>query len=274
MVTIEKEKEIVWIVENAIERLNVVKENAQKENKQIVSNLAQDLEEIIPMDTICTEIIRKLDGHLKPRTIRKYLDEKYKIKSRVDNARKQKTRQSSLAASGPLNNVSGTVVVNDRNEISFPEGDNKKTNHPREISVIDNECIQSLSEKELLSSTEQKLLSKNQVNTEITECPGCMEKEEENKQLKEVLQKVPQFIAADKMGRSFATEGLKEKPEEPLKFEVSKTGWEIRDYIRSSKIKSYNETIWFSGRIDRITGKIINFDLGRIGPQQEIDESE
>jgi hypothetical protein len=263
LVTIEKEKDIVAIVENAIEKLNVVKENAQKENKQIVCNLAKGLEGIFPMDTICIEIISRLHDHLSPRTIRKYLDEKYKIKSKSDNARKQKNNQSSLAALMPLNNVSGMVVVNDRNEISFPDVNNKQSLQTSEISVIeDSIAIRSVSQKESLNSTDEKQLSKSQVNSGLMECPGCIEREEKIKQLGEVLQKIPQFIAAHKIGPSaVATEGLKQEPEEPLEFEVSKKEWEIRNYMNQ---KIYPGAIWLNGRIDRNSGKIIYFGLGRL----------
>jgi hypothetical protein len=267
LVTIEKEKDIVLLVENAIHKLKGVKEYTEKENKQIVSNLAKDLEGIMPMGTICMEIISRLHDHLSPRTIRKYLDVKYKVKSRVDNARKQKkNNQSSLAALGPLNNVSGMVVVNDRNEISFPDVNNKQSLQSSEISVIENsKAIRSLYQQESLNSTEQEQPSIGQDNTEITECRGCVQRDEKIKELEESHQKVQQFTPADKMGPFVATESHKEKIEEPIEFEVSKMGWEIRDFFISNNIRSTKDTIWFSGRIDRTTGKIINFDLGRIG---------
>jgi hypothetical protein len=66
------------------------------------------------------------------------------------------------------------------------------------------------------------------------------------------------------MGLSTATENPKEKPVEPLEFEVSKKGWEIRDYYKANNIKSYDDVIWFNGRIDRNSGKIIYFELGRL----------
>ncbi len=272
--TIEKEKNIEVLVENTIDKLKGVKDYSEKENRQIVIEFAKDLEAIIPMDTVCTEIINKLHGHLKPRTIRKYLDEKYKVKTRVENARKQKNKQSGLAALGPLNTVSETVVIDDRNKISFQDVDNPQSFEPKEISVVEgSEAIRSLSQKESVNLTEQKQSSEGQVNTEIAECPGCVGKEERIKELEEALQKVPQFIAADKIGPSAAIKGLKEAPEEPLEFEVSKMGSEIRDFFISNNIKSTKDTIWFSGKIDRDTGKIIYFDLGRLDPQREIDDS-
>ncbi len=277
LATIEKEKDIEWLVDNAIDKLKVVKDYAEKENRQIVIELAKDLEGIIPMDTICTEIIYRLQGHLKPRTIREYLDVKYKIKSRVDYARKQKNKQSGLAAVSPINRPSETVVIDGKDKISFQDVDNPQSFQPKEISVVEgSETIRSLSQKESLNLTEQKQSSEGQVNTEIAECPGCLEREEKIKELEEAHQKVQQFTIADKMGPLVTpdkVENLKEKPAEPLEFEVSKKGWEIRDYYKANNIKSYDDAIWFNGRIDRNTGKIIYFDLGRLDPQREIDDS-
>jgi hypothetical protein len=145
------------------------------------------------MNTICTEIFNRLQGHLKLLTLRKYLDEKDKIKTRVDNTRKQNNKQSSLAAKLPLDNDSETVVIGDRNKISFQDTDNPQSFQPREFSVVDSEAIRSLSQKESLNLTEQKQSSKGQVNTEIAECPGCLEREEKVKELKEAHQKVQQF---------------------------------------------------------------------------------
>lgn len=264
MVTIEKEKDIVLLVENAIHKLKGVKEYTEKENKQVVCNLAKDLEGIIPMGTICMEIISRLHDHLSSRTIRKYLDEKYKVKSRVENARKQKTGQSSLAALGPLNKVSDTVVIDGRDKISFQEGNNQQTNQPSEVYVgEDNVSIRSVAQIESLSSTEQNPSSICQDNTGLTKCLGCIDKEERIKELEEAFENVQQFTAADKMrpAADAETENLKEMLEEPIEFEVSKKELEIRNYI--NKI-IYPGAIWFNGRIDRKSGKIIYFGLGRL----------
>jgi hypothetical protein len=263
------------LVENTIDKLKGVKNSAEKENRQIVIDLAKDLEGIIPMDTIGTEIISWLNGHLKPRTIRKYLDEKYKVKSRVQNARKQKkNKQSGLAASGPLDNYNETVVIDGGEKICFHYLDNTPSYQPKAISVVDSEAIRSVFQKESLNLTEQKQSSEGQVNAGLTECPGCIEREEKIKELEEAHQKVQQFTIADKMGPSAAaTENLKEKPVEPLEFELSKKMVDIRDYIKSNNIIDYDDAIWFNGRIDLNSEKIIYFELGRLDPHREIDGS-
>ena len=98
------EQEISRCVKAAIEKLDRVDANAEKEKTQIVKDLAKDLEGKIPTDSICNEIVHQLHGKVLPRTIRNCLDEKYKERRRAENARKQKRKESTedLAASVPL----------------------------------------------------------------------------------------------------------------------------------------------------------------------------
>ena len=99
------EEEIISCFKAAIETLDRVDANAEKEKTQIVKDLAKDLEGKIPTDSICNEIVHQLhDKGVSPRTIRNCLDAKYKEKHRAENARKQKRKESTedLAASVPL----------------------------------------------------------------------------------------------------------------------------------------------------------------------------
>jgi hypothetical protein len=61
----------------------------------------------IRTDTICVEIVNQLRGQVSDRFIRECLDEKYKQKVRVENARKQQSKKDKetdkLAAVTPLN---------------------------------------------------------------------------------------------------------------------------------------------------------------------------
>jgi hypothetical protein len=107
--SIEQEEELSVLFENARINLDKVDEQAKKEKKQIVKDLAKDLEGKIPIGTICIEIINQLRGKVSERTIHKCLDEKYKQQYRIENARKQKERHEgkegneNLAALMPLN---------------------------------------------------------------------------------------------------------------------------------------------------------------------------
>jgi hypothetical protein len=64
--------------------------DAEKKKTQIVQDLAKSLEGKIPTERICNEIVHQMQGNPSPTLIRASLDEKYKEKRRVQNARKRK----------------------------------------------------------------------------------------------------------------------------------------------------------------------------------------
>jgi hypothetical protein len=124
------EEAISTCVKAAIEKLDKVDADAEKEKTQIVKDLAKDLEGKIPTESICNEIVHQLHGKVSPRLIRVSLDEKYKEKYRVDNARKQKKKHESTedsAAQVPLNNgdidsqKKKIIIDTSGNEISGPQ---------------------------------------------------------------------------------------------------------------------------------------------------------
>ena len=99
---------------DAVVKLDKVDAQAKESKKQIIVDLAKNLEGKIPTDTISIEIINQLRGQVSERFIRECLDEKYKQKVRVENARKQKYHRrqeeedkvsGKLAAVTPLNQV-------------------------------------------------------------------------------------------------------------------------------------------------------------------------
>ena len=67
-------------------------EQAKKEKKNIVKDLARDLEGKIPLETICIEIVNQLRGRVSERFIRESLEDRYKQEYRAENAKKQKKR--------------------------------------------------------------------------------------------------------------------------------------------------------------------------------------
>src|SRR5947209_687615 len=106
--TESNQEEISLCFQAAIDKLDKVDAEAEKEKRQIVRDLAKDLEGKIPMNGICNEIVHQLRGKkVSERTIRNCLDEKYKENYRVKNARKQKRKchenTEDLAALMPLN---------------------------------------------------------------------------------------------------------------------------------------------------------------------------
>jgi hypothetical protein len=75
--------------------------------------LARDLEGKIPTDEISSEIIHQLHGRVSQRLIHDCLDEKYKKKHRIENARKQKKNQEQdLAALDKAVPLNSEIVIN------------------------------------------------------------------------------------------------------------------------------------------------------------------
>ena len=87
------EAEISSLFNDARDKLDGINKEAKKEKKQVIIQLAKDLDGKIPTDTISIEIVNQLRGKVSERFIRKCLDEKYKQNHRAENARKQRKRQ-------------------------------------------------------------------------------------------------------------------------------------------------------------------------------------
>jgi hypothetical protein len=72
---IEHEDEISQLFKNAIMKIEEIDKRANKKKKDIVKDLANDLEGKIRQETICAEIIHQLDGRVSERFIRECLDD-------------------------------------------------------------------------------------------------------------------------------------------------------------------------------------------------------
>ena len=121
------EAEISLLFEDAKAKLDKIDVQTQKEKKQIVKDLANNLEGKIPTDTISIEIVNQLRGKVSERFIHNCLDEKYKQKSQVENARRQKKETvdvGNLAVISPPNQEAEkeaiTIDVDGREETAVP----------------------------------------------------------------------------------------------------------------------------------------------------------
>jgi hypothetical protein len=81
------------LFEAARNKLDKIDTKSKKEKKQVVNDLAKNLEGKIATDTISVQIVNQLRGRVSELFIHQCLDEKYKQKHLVENARKQKRQQ-------------------------------------------------------------------------------------------------------------------------------------------------------------------------------------
>ena len=85
--------EISLLFYDAIIKLGKIDIRAKKEKKQITIRLAKDLDGKIRTDSISIEIVNQLRGKVYERFVHNCLEEKYKQKRQVENARKQNKKQ-------------------------------------------------------------------------------------------------------------------------------------------------------------------------------------
>ncbi len=106
------------------------------------------------------------------------------------------------------------------------------------------------------------------------ECPSCIELHSQNAQLKEALKKLNPITTAD-IAKSAHSD--KENTEITiLNFEFFKAYREVSNYAKPFFYKGNNSEIWFHGKINTTTGKVISLGFGRTselqGSDVEIDE--
>ncbi len=265
--------EISLLVEAAIGKLDKVDAQAEGQKKHIVVDLAKDIEGKIPIDTICMEIVDKLHGKVSPRFIRECLDEKYKQKDRVDNARKQKRQIESkidnkLAAQPPLNAVVGTngITILDADyliPLSGNDEDNKSSATIIDISSADI----TIAESPYQLKEQEKL--KNQNNSDLKECSSCKDLYSKNLELEEALAKSTQMTTADKIRSAPNTDNHnKETDNGVCDFEFPMPYKELQKYMASLFKKMGGDgEVWFRCSIDKKAGKVISSNFGRLNQQ-------
>jgi hypothetical protein len=248
--SLTQEQEISSLFENARIELDAIEELSQKEKKQVIMDLAKNLEGMIPTDTICLEIVTQLRGKVSGRFIREILEDKYKQKYRANNAKKQQKigEQANLAALTPLNHED---VRN------------------KEIAVIQDTHGRSTEETKLTPEPSQSISDVfNDNNWNSAECPSCKQLLFENRELREALEKASKLTTADNMhAATAALDRIHEHDVEcdilDFEFCLSKKrildGWE-EPYV---ELSDGDLDVWFSGEIDRRDGRVISADIGR-----------
>ncbi len=113
------------LFQDAIVKLDKVEFQAKESKKQIIIDLAKELERKIPEDTVCIEIVNQLRGQTSERFIRECLDEIYKQKVRVDNAKKQKYQRIQEEADKVSGKLAAVTPLNQEDEEDNNENNKK-----------------------------------------------------------------------------------------------------------------------------------------------------
>jgi len=273
--------EISWLFENARVKLEKIKANIDQQKKQVVRDLAKSLEGKIATDTICIEITNQLRGKVSDSFVRQCLDDKYKQSHRAENAKKQNKKQPIVEDKDDIEELATLTSLNQepkKDRIILVESTGQALIHG------DGECnadyerphleIQDIPREEDGVPPSQKLLSpkehepkleRKNDNRDIKECPGCQELYAKVIELTDALKKATQFVTVDK------TTYLHEPCEtvDVLQFEYRMVFDKLQRYLAAlfPKIGSHGD-VWLNGQIDKMTGKVISSDVGRLKPQQ------
>jgi hypothetical protein len=280
------DEEISLIFKDAKEKLNKIDKDATKQKKQIVTDLAKSLEGKIPTDTISIEIINQLRGQVSERFVRECLDEKYKQKIRVDNARKQKQHQQEeehknvdkLAAVTPLNEEveedknKALVILGVDGRTSFRKDENEPTT--TDASTIRDNIVNETSyqlQQEQEQEQEQEL--KEEVNPDLMESSAYKEMYDENYE-QEAPEKSSQFISADNIPSTSESSYIYDNDidtfNDILPFEFFVYYTELQKFMASIfRSKGDNRKVWFNGKINKKTGVVVSSNLGRINKHQD-----
>ncbi len=269
-----------------LNRLNKEEANTQKEKKQLVIDVAMRLEheEDVAVDNICRIIIKNLQVELKPRTIREYLPEKYKQLHKVNNAKKQKSKQPgplathNLAAEPPLNqeevDYKETLLIDTKDKISIHGEEDIQPLSTTDISMINTDLVTSFEHHPTLNSDTPLLLPQQQepiIATSITKCPECHKKDIIILELEEAIKNSSPFTTAEKLVAGKITDDNKEAVEDIIEVECYKIYRETSEYVGSFFHLGNNAKIYFTVIINATTRKLISFDFGKLDQYRNMD---
>jgi hypothetical protein len=194
---IECEDEISQLFKNAIIKIDKIDKQADKKKKEIVRDLARDLEGKIRLDTICMEIVHRLDGKVSESFIRQSLNGKYKHASKAENAKKQKKLDKTEESSENLATLT---------PLKLEEEHPKRTEQIISVQSGQAGAIERIEEAQLTlaSTTKQEANIDNNVDGQNRsddgkECPSCKEKDFANHELAEALSRQTTLVSAEKI---------------------------------------------------------------------------
>jgi hypothetical protein len=262
---------------DAVVKLDKVDAQAKESKKHIIVDLAKNLEGKIPTDTISIEIINQLRGQVSERFIRECLDEKYKQKVRVENARKQKYHRrqeeedkasGKLAAVTPLNQEveeeeenKKVIILDTDGRISLQDDEEQPSTTTTDSFTITGKPFVATSYQQ--QQQEQEI--KEQTNNGLEESSSCIGLCDENQV--ESPEKSSQLIttAEDYMLVEEISASTNENDIDILPFEFYMIYRELRNHLTPLYTKiGDGGKVWFSGKINKNTGVVVSSNLGRI----------
>jgi hypothetical protein len=161
----EIEEELSAVFEEAKSKLDSIDIRAKNEKKQVIVQLAKDLEGKVPTDTISIEIVNQLRGRVSERFIHECLDDKYKQKYRAENAKKRRNKEEekgnqekNLAAVALLNRETKRkimIIIDKQGRLEVVD-DEKSQNQQASDNVVEDAHITSAKARSLQLAVKQE----------------------------------------------------------------------------------------------------------------------
>jgi hypothetical protein len=287
--------EVTRLFEDARDKLESIEASSKKQKRQIVVELAKSLEGKIATESICADIVSQLHGQVSAGFIRECLDEKYKQKHRVANARKQhKQRKGQQQKPGSSEDLAKVTTLNQeddkvKKELIILDVDGRAM--PQENKDEQNDEVEdgkqssipgapstakhgSLTELQSPYPQEQQQEQEEREGTYNNDYPnnnhGLEDDEvdaEPEKEFEVSLQPDGQDGTADISAQNNKPNELKG---DVMDFEFHMLYGRVSKYMAPlfQKIGDGGK-VWFCGKIDKNTGKVISSSLGRLSQQQE-----
>ncbi len=276
--TVDKklDAEVSGLFEDARGELEKIDANAERQKKQIVIDLAKDLEDKIRTDSICMEIIDALRGRVSPGFIRECLDEKYKQKHRIANARKQKRQQQqepdpidNSAKATTLNQeaekkktiilgADGHAMLQEEEDNPVDEGADEEQSTITIGSSITKDGVQTNHRQEQQEEPEHYKYSYDYLNMKG---PSV-----EDVELDEEGMKSTQSIGQDEAVDITTHDNKLDPPSgDYMSFEFPLVFRDLRNHMATMfKKEGDRGKVWFSGKINKRTGKVVDAGFGKI----------
>jgi hypothetical protein len=287
--------EVTRLFEDARDKLESIEASSKKQKRQIVVELAKSLEGKIATESICADIVSQLHGQVSAGFIRECLDEKYKQKHRLANARKQQKMQrkgqqhepgstEDLAKVTTLNqeddkvkkeliilDVGGRAVPQENKDEQNDEAeDDEQSSIPGASSTAKHG---SLTEEQSHHSQEhQQQQQEEQGDAYNHDSPNnspCLEDDEGDAEPEEEFEV---SLQPDGQDGTDDISAQNNKPNElkgdVMDFEFHMLYGRVSKYMAPlfQKIGDGGK-VWFCGKIDKKTGKVISSSLGRLSQQ-------
>jgi hypothetical protein len=218
-----KDEEIALIFRMANDKLDKIEANAEKEKQQVARETAQKLEKYRPKHRIASVVVKGFRGRISKSVIYAAPDETYKIKYRVQNARKRKNekeKKQKTESSAPTSELKQIIIDTSGHSTqqlvgpdSSDDGDNNKPQ--QQTGITQNSKSVTINETHEVGSGVRTDASPPQPSNKYIEqeCPSCLELQDEVIQLREALRRMSMQTADQVLATGFGFPIPKEKYE-------------------------------------------------------------